>query len=203
MSQIDDAVSAADKLTGFMWPHELRWLATKAKGKALVMEFGTWAGRSAKAMAGTVAGKVVCVDAWWALTAETLAKYPSIPRDFPLDLPDNLYTLFKRNMADEIASGKVVPIRKKIMEAIPEITAAAGGRKFDLIFIDSEHTYESIRDQISTFAPMLAPDGILCGHDYGHNGYPGVEQAVKEILPMHALLNTPDPRFRSSIWIAQ
>jgi predicted O-methyltransferase YrrM len=204
MATVDEAVAIADKIMGFMWPHELRWLATKAQGKPLVLELGTWCGRSAKAMSATVGGKLVCVDAWWPHNAEHLVKYPNIPRDFPVDMPDNTYSIFTKNLAAEIASGKVVPIRKKIMEAIPEIMAVTGGVKFDMIFIDADHSYEALREQIRTFSQMLTPYGILCGHDYGHKGYPGVEQAVKESLPMYALLNTPEPpRFVSSIWIAQ
>jgi predicted O-methyltransferase YrrM len=50
----------------------------------------------------------------------------------------------------------------------------------DFVFIDADHTYESVKKDIVSWLPKVKPSGIISGHDYlcGH----GVADAVKEIL---------------------
>lgn len=51
--------------------------------------------------------------------------------------------------------------------------------KFDLIFIDTDHTYECLSKEIELYRPKLRNGGIFCGHDFNPN-FPGVIKAVKE-----------------------
>lgn len=51
----------------------------------------------------------------------------------------------------------------------------------DLVFIDADHSYESVKQDIELWAPKLKPKGILCGHDYATDA-PGVIKAVDEIF---------------------
>lgn len=50
---------------------------------------------------------------------------------------------------------------------------------FDFVFIDAEHTYEGVRDDIAAWYPKLKKGGIMAGHDFSHK-WPGVERAVGE-----------------------
>lgn len=50
----------------------------------------------------------------------------------------------------------------------------------DLVFIDADHSYEAVKQDIAKFAPKLRAHGILCGHDID---YPGVNRAVNEMIP--------------------
>ena len=50
----------------------------------------------------------------------------------------------------------------------------------DLIFIDADHQYQSVQDDISFWFPKIKTGGFLTGHDYGHKNFPGVKQAVDE-----------------------
>lgn len=53
----------------------------------------------------------------------------------------------------------------------------------DLVFIDADHNYESVRDDIAAWMPHITPTTIMCGHDYdGHlyGSFPGVTRAVNE-----------------------
>lgn len=52
----------------------------------------------------------------------------------------------------------------------------------DLVFIDANHAYESVKKDILTYRPKIRPVGILSGHNYGRKRLPGVKQAVQEIL---------------------
>jgi predicted O-methyltransferase YrrM len=61
----------------------------------------------------------------------------------------------------------------------------------DLVFIDADHSYEAVKKDIVKFRPKLRTGGILCGHDID---YPGVNRAVKELIPDHDI----GPNF---VWI--
>ena len=63
----------------------------------------------------------------------------------------------------------------------------------DFIYIDGEHTYESVKRDISLYLPKIKNGGIISGHDY-HDVWPGVVQAVDE------LLGKPDGVFGDHSW---
>ena len=67
----------------------------------------------------------------------------------------------------------------------------------ELIFIDGDHTYEGVKQDIIHYLPLLAPGGIMIFHDYlpslnddnrdsifSHHGgkEPGVRQACQELM---------------------
>lgn len=58
---------------------------------------------------------------------------------------------------------------------------------FDIIFIDGEHDYDSVKQDISLSLPLLSDNGILCGHDYSHD-----ENGEKLIKAVHDVLGEVD-----------
>ena len=50
----------------------------------------------------------------------------------------------------------------------------------DLVFIDGDHRYESVREDIRAWRPKVRPGGLLAGHDYTLQNFPGVVRAVEE-----------------------
>jgi predicted O-methyltransferase YrrM len=50
----------------------------------------------------------------------------------------------------------------------------------DFVFIDADHRYEFVVEDIKAWFPKVRSGGTLCGHDYGDPRFPGVEKAVKE-----------------------
>lgn len=52
--------------------------------------------------------------------------------------------------------------------------------KFDMIFIDGDHTYEGCKADVEGCLPLLEEGGLLCGHDY--RAWCGVTQAVDELI---------------------
>lgn len=50
---------------------------------------------------------------------------------------------------------------------------------FDLVFIDADHKYESVMEDIKNWLPLVKDGGLLTGHDYGGTKV-GVKQAVDE-----------------------
>ena len=49
---------------------------------------------------------------------------------------------------------------------------------FDLIFIDADHRYEAVKQDLQDWLPKLKKGGTICGHDYGN--WEGVGRAVNE-----------------------
>jgi hypothetical protein len=55
----------------------------------------------------------------------------------------------------------------------------------DCVYIDANHEYESIRQDLDLWWPKLKPGGILSGHDYAHCYLPTVGRAVDEFATEH------------------
>jgi len=72
----------------------------------------------------------------------------------------------------------VTIIERNSLEAAPLVPD-----NIDLVFIDANHAYLSVCQDITTWKPKIRPGGILSGHNFGRPRLPGVEKAVRELLP--------------------
>lgn len=55
---------------------------------------------------------------------------------------------------------------------------------FDFVFIDADHSYEGVKNDIEAWYPKLKPSGFIGGHDYANKGEPcgmEVKRAVDEM----------------------
>lgn len=59
----------------------------------------------------------------------------------------------------------------------------------DLLYIDAEHTYEVVKDDILSWTSKIKFTGIISGHDYN---WPGVKKAVNEIFYNKAIKTYKD-----------
>lgn len=161
-------ITKAQVIEGWMSDTELNWLANAAKNAKVIIEFGCYLGRSTRALADNCPGVVYAVDPWNGVyhnNDNTIAKW----------LNTNVFDVFCYNLDDHIKSGKVIPI-KDFSWAFHEPVKA------DLIFIDGDHRYEEVKIDITIATRFINPDGIIAGHDYSHGTWPGVKQAVDEML---------------------
>jgi hypothetical protein len=54
----------------------------------------------------------------------------------------------------------------------------------DFVFIDADHTYEGVLEDIKAWLPKIKKGGWIGGHDYGNlPRFPGVKKAVDESFP--------------------
>jgi cephalosporin hydroxylase len=67
-----------------------------------------------------------------------------------------------------------------------KMTSATAAEKFGasamrpaFVFIDADHSYESVLADVMAWAPLVKDGGLLAGHDCTPS-YPGVERAVRE-----------------------
>jgi predicted O-methyltransferase YrrM len=57
-------------------------------------------------------------------------------------------------------------------------------RSLDFVFIDADHSFEAVRDDIAAWMPKVKKGGTLAGHDLNMH-YPGVETAVRKAFGAH------------------
>lgn len=57
----------------------------------------------------------------------------------------------------------------------------------DMLFIDGDHSYASVKDDLERYVPKLRPGGVLLLHDFT---YPEVQQATKEFLEKRPLMDS-------------
>jgi SAM-dependent methyltransferase len=80
---------------------------------------------------------------------------------------------------------------------LPSLEAAAQfpDGTFDLVYIDGNHGYLDVLEDIAAWLPKVKEGGLLAGHDYDVLARPGVPRAVQESLGM------PDAVFQDSTWV--
>jgi hypothetical protein len=64
----------------------------------------------------------------------------------------------------------------------------------DFVYIDGNHHYEFVKEDIKNSLSKLKPNGIISGHDY-HPSCPGSIKAVNEML------GKPDKIFSDGSWV--
>ena len=68
---------------------------------------------------------------------------------------------------------------------------------FDLVFIDADHSYESVKADIKAWLPLVKKGGFLTGHDYGGK-HDSVKKAVDEVIGEGNIEVAPDV-----VWIKE
>ncbi len=74
-----------------------------------------------------------------------------------------------------------LPRTTVIEDQSTEAAKLAPNAYFDFVFIDANHHYLAVKEDIEAWLPKVKPGGWLCGHDY-HKPYKcgGVKKAVEE-----------------------
>ena len=57
--------------------------------------------------------------------------------------------------------------------------------EIDLLFVDGDHEYESVKRDLELFGENIKQGGFLTAHDYGNDGLPGVKKAIDEYIDHH------------------
>lgn len=174
------SVERAKSVEGWFAEDEIEWLASQVKAlpeNAVVVEIGSWKGRSSRAIADNLpkGGKLYCVDSFCGSSGEPDAHLTAKDRE-----GDNVYMSFFHALHDHLDTGNVIAVRMTSLNAAETLN----NLRPQLIFIDGAHDYESVKTDIEAWLPLLADNGTICGHDYYAEGeglhWVGVRQAVEE-----------------------
>lgn len=147
----------------------------------LVLELGTWKGKSAAWMLEACPpARLICVDRW-----APMETYGHLPNKQHLARAPHVYETCVKNLWP--FRDRCLLLRQDTRAGMT--TVARHQLVPDVIYVDAAHWYTEVRqDLVSALA--LAPRAILIGDDWRH---PGVRKAVAEIVtPTGRVVNARD-----------
>ena len=150
----------------------------RIKSGDICAEVGVWKGEFSEYILRECPSELHLIDPW-------------VHQDFPVDDPreSRVYSCGQEEM-DRIYNDVVerfkddnrVRIHKKFSVDIdfPEYY-------FDWVYIDGNHSYENVLEDLQHYRPFVKTGGFLCGDDYGKNesdpySNGGPERAVQEFV---------------------
>lgn len=144
-------------------------IVNNSRPNGIIVELGAWKGRSSAFLVVEAKNKskdihVHIVDTWDGSEEHTD------------NMKDGLYEKFISNMSP--LNGLYTAHRMTTNEA----SGLFQDSSLDGVFIDADHSYEAVRQDIQSWLPKVRSGGILAGHDYTST-FPGVIQAVNEMIP--------------------
>jgi len=156
---------------------------TTAPDNSVIVEVGSWKGKSISYLGVEAinSGKTIkcfAVDTWLGSGVEAGHDSDQYVRS------GTLYDLFLKNI--EPIKHVVVPIRKTSLEASKMFADGS----LHCVFIDANHKYECVKEDIQAWLPKIKPGGMLSGHDYGFDGGP-VHDAVHELIGRNEIVVYP------------
>jgi len=165
-----------NEIGGWMTVPELNWLFETAKRMESIVEVGSWKGRSTHALLSGCKGKVTAVDTW--LGSPNEVRSPTV------EVPDHdVYDEFIVNV------GEFPNLEVKRMTSL-EAAALFPDKSVDMVFIDGNHGYESVKADIEAWLPKAKR--ILCGHDWHWHS---VQEAVTDRFG--------EPDTAETIWVVK
>ncbi len=76
-------------------------------------------------------------------------------------------------------------IERRVGATVAPTFAGDTPGSYDLIFVDADHEYPSVRNDTDIALPLVSPDGYVVWHDYANwgyfNGYNGVPEFLAEL----------------------
>lgn len=162
------------------WNDHSAMFSQLARDATLIVEVGSWLGRSAITIADACpSAHIICIDTW--LGAAEMWRDHNDPERFgQLRLKNGYPTIYYHFLANVVRAEKqdrITPF------PLPSAIALRMIGKWcispDLIYIDASHDFPDVMDDIS--AAMRLHPRVLCGDDYRH--WPGVREAVDRLLP--------------------
>lgn len=135
-----------------------------AEGDGEIVEVGSWEGRSTIALANTCfPAKVHAIDHWKGDLGDDKSQVAKLAAS------RDVYSAFEHNM--QVATkGNYIVHRMSWREVNWQLF---GSIRF--LFIDGEHTYPEVFDNITIALPLMCAGGVIAGDDFN---VPGVKKAV-------------------------
>ena len=147
--------------------------------QGLIIEIGSWEGKSTVALANAVyPSSVIAVDTW-------MGNIDEGPHNDSVTLARSrdVYATFRDNIS-KMTKGNVTPVKQDCHEYL-----AVLNQPVKFCHIDACHDYLSVKRTLEAILPRIILGGVLCGDDFlSANAtrtdlHGGVERAVRELLP--------------------
>jgi len=102
----------------------------------------------------------------------------------------------ENNYKTALAVTKFAATRRTVIKTTSEEASTIVPDNLDLVFIDANHSYQYVRQDIELWWPKVRPGGILCGHDFSFE-FRNVKRAVCHMATAWGL---EIQRSRGSVW---
>lgn len=158
------------------------------------VEIGSWKGRSSCYMGVEILNskkniKFDCIDTW--LGSKEHQDSTSNHYEPLLQIKDGLYDLFLKNIKP--LESVIKPIRMASIDACKLYE----DESLDFIYIDGDHDYLSVKEDINIWYPKLKNGGYIAGDDFEEDAWPGVYYAINEYFNNNVTV------IRDTTWIKQ
>jgi hypothetical protein len=161
----------------FTSPGFYKFIVNKFSSNSHFVEVGSWKGKSSAFMAVEIinSGKNIkfdCIDLWGGNNVDGSQNNPN---------DNSLYDLFLNNMKP--LEDYYKPFRISSYEG----AKLYKDNSLDFVFIDANHSYEPLKQDIQVWLPKIKKGGIISGHDYiphEHGAFPEVIKAVQEMFKL-------------------
>jgi len=162
---------------------QYRSLAEQVPNNGSIIELGVWKGRSLCSIADIINRKNLKVFA-----VDTFKGTPGEDKEHKEAKKIDLRKVFEENMRKFGIAVQIYAMTTD--EAAEKITD-----KFDLIFIDADHSFEAITKDLANWVPKCK--GIIAGHDYEKDS---IKKAVDKIFPNVNYLHCFTDPGRGTMW---
>lgn len=160
-----------------------RSLIEKVPNGGTIIELGVWKGRSLCSIADLITKKGLTVYA-----VDTFKGSKNEEEEHIEAETANIESIFKENMKKFGISAKIYTMTSN--EAAKRIT-----EKFDLVFIDADHSYEGVLNDLENWIPKCR--GIISGHDWELES---VKKAVNKYFPTVNYIHSTNDIDRGTMW---
>jgi|694.fasta_scaffold80691_7 predicted O-methyltransferase YrrM len=129
-------------------------------------------------------------------SANMVLGFPNIKHIDCVDLSKHLITETEKRLNRFILNNRCSVHNKSSYDFLKQIP----NNYMDVVYIDANHSYESVKQDIELSFEKLKNDSFLCGHDYNpeHKPFPESNQAIEEFSGKNGLEII---RFIDNSWI--
>lgn len=132
-----------------------------------ILEIGSWAGGSAVTWAEAIKslnngnGRVFCVDPWRSYVNVNKNSGWVYDQMHKALASGGIFKLFVHNIAASGNDNLVIALRGPVDDVAPFLAE----ENFDLVFVDGDHRYLSVINDLGKCSRLVNEGGILCGDD--------------------------------------
>jgi len=164
-----DICGHVNSIDGFLMPGQEEWLFNMAKSledKSIILEIGSYKGRSTSALAFGCVGtgkRVFTIDEFYSFKKGS----SSAP--------------FKKNMK-RLGLEKYVILLEGFSEDIAQVWRKSINIPIDFLFMDGSHDYETVVNDYRNFSEFVVSGSLIALHDVFCEGHSGCTRAWRKVL---------------------
>lgn len=162
-------------------------LIKEYKLTGIIVEVGVLRGLFSNWLLKANPDSLILIDCWLSLPVDEFPDYVDYNQEKWDEIMNKVKAKFSKNK-------NVSVIRSKSIDAVKQFK----DNSLDLVYLDGNHTYEFVKQDLIEWYKKVKVGGILAGHDYPLES---VKRAVDEFVVGKKLLTTTDEKSTASYYI--